>query len=90
MGEDSESEETWENTENRQTGSGIAVPLTQAAICILALLALMMIKLAAPKKYETLTDWYRKEAAREIQLPSWEGHAPEKDVSGGSSLTSQS
>lgn len=70
LGEDEEIDETQE--EQRQS-TGSAVPLLQAALCVLALLALVFLKFTNPETYGKVTDWYQSEAAREIELPQWSG-----------------
>ena len=54
----------------RRSGGG-GVLIFQAALCLLALAALVALKLAEPGRYQRFTDWYRQEAAREIHLPDW-------------------
>lgn len=69
MGE--QTEEAVEETGSAKRSGGTLVPLLQALLCILALLALVVLKTADREKYEQVTDWYQSEASREIELPSW-------------------
>lgn len=54
----------------RQEG-GSALPIFQAALCVLALLALLVLKFTNMETYDKVTSWYQSEAAREIELPEW-------------------
>lgn len=72
-----ENEEIGETQDERGQSTGSAVPLLQAALCVLALLALVFLKFTNPETYGRVTDWYRSEAAREIELPQWSGKGKE-------------
>ena len=50
---------------------GSVLPLLQTALCVLALLALLILKLNQPEIYSKTTQWYQSEAAREIELPKF-------------------
>ena len=76
LGEDSElSDETWE--EDRGEGGGWGgVPLLQAVICALAVLALVFFRLTDDKKYQEIAGWYQSEMAKELELPSLDRATP--------------
>ena len=50
---------------------GSVLPLLQTALCVLALLALLILKLTQPETYSKTTQWYQSEAARQIELPKF-------------------
>lgn len=83
LGEDEEINET----EKEREQGGSAVPLLQAALCALALLALVFLKFTNPETYGKVTNWYQSEAVREIELPRWSGK--DKEVSNPPSSESQ-
>lgn len=56
--------------EKRQEKSSV-LPLLQTALCVMALLALLILKIAKPETYSKATQWYRSEAAREIEFPKF-------------------
>lgn len=64
-----------------RSGGGSGVAIFQAALCVLALLALVALKITDHPLYDRFTGWYRQESAREIQLPAltWPGQTPESD-----------
>lgn len=69
-------DETWE--EDRVEGGGWGgVPLLQAVICALAVLALVFFRLTDDKKYQEIAGWYQSEMAKELELPSLDRAAPE-------------
>lgn len=74
LGEDEEISET---QEKRGQSTGSFVPLLQAALCALALLALVLLKFTDPETYGKVTDWYQSEASQEIELPQWNGKGKE-------------
>lgn len=57
-------------------GNSSGVPLVQAALCLVALVALLVLRYSDSPIYSTFEEWYHKEASQEIQLPEWEGAAP--------------
>lgn len=71
-GEDEEIDDGGEYREKKQ-GSGSVLPLLQTLLCALTLLALMFLKVSDVETYGKVTNWYREEAAREIELPKWSG-----------------
>ncbi len=70
-----EHEEYWDEPEERQGGGG--VPILQAVICALALVALLFFKFTDKERYQEITDWYNQEMAQEIELPQLKNPAPE-------------
>lgn len=59
-------------------GGGLSgAPLVQAALCLLALVALVVLRSMDAPVYREFAAWYQQEAAGEIQLPAWEGADPE-------------
>lgn len=60
-----------ERTAEKQKG-GTWIPVFQAVLCALALLALVVLKAMDLEKYEQVTGWYQSEAEKEIELPHWE------------------
>lgn len=51
--------------------SGTAVLTAQGVLCVLALVALVGVKLLAPETFEEVSRWYRRESVRQIALPEW-------------------
>jgi len=76
LGEDEEINEM----EERGESTGTAVPILQAALCALALLALVFLKFTNPETYGKVTDWYQSESVREIELPRWSERGKEVSV----------
>lgn len=76
LGEEEPEEQGWEEEAPRKRGGGVSFPLVQAAACALLLLALAVLKTVDGETYGRVTDWYRAEAAREIELPRWGGEEP--------------
>lgn len=70
-----------EEMEERGGGGVSAVPVLQAVLCALALLALVFLKFTDQKTYSTVTEWYQSEAAQEIELPRWGADQPEASPS---------
>lgn len=66
-------EEIEQERSERPTGGFGAVPLVQAVLCALVILALVLLKFTSPDNYGKVKDWYEQEAAQEIELPSWGG-----------------
>lgn len=61
---------------------GSILPYLQLFLCVLALLALVFLKLTDKETYNRVTDWYRDEASNVIELPGLASDAPaaETDV----------
>ena len=57
--------------EEKRQGRGSVLPLLQTALCVLALLALFVLKMADTETYGKVTEWYQSEAAREVELPKF-------------------
>lgn len=74
-----------ENQENISLNQNIfgGLPLFQAAICVLLLLALVVLKFSDISVYNKVTDWYQNEMSREIELPQF----GKDDKKGTSSLS---
>ncbi len=51
---------------------GSFLPLLQAAICLLLLLGLLILKFSDAEKFDQFSSWYRAEALREIELPEFQ------------------
>ncbi len=66
-----EEEEFFPAESRRRQEGGSALPIFQAALCVLALLALLVLKFTNTETYGKVTNWYQSEAAREIELPKW-------------------
>ena len=49
------------------------VPLVQAALCLLALAGLFVLRQVEEPAYERFAQWYRQQASQEIALPTWGG-----------------
>lgn len=60
-----------EEEQSPPDSTGTAVPLVQAAVCALILLALVILKFVQPQRYAVITDFYRTEMSQEIELPEW-------------------
>lgn len=80
-----EQEEYWEEPEEKQGGGG--VPILQAVICALVLVALLFFKFTDTEKYQGFADWYAREMAQEIELPQFKNPVPEPVESPGPSPT---
>lgn len=76
-----------EEPEGENHGGGSWVPLFQAALCLLALAALLFLKYSDAPLYQTVADWYHQEAEGEIQLPTWGEEAPQPSPSPVPSVT---
>ncbi|MCH5354044.1 MAG: hypothetical protein J1E06_11365 [Acutalibacter sp.] len=57
--------------EEKRQDRGSILPLLQTALCVMALLTLLILKIARPETYSKATQWYQSEAAREIELPKF-------------------
>ena len=57
--------------EEKTQEKGSILPLLQTALCVLALLTLLILKIAKPEAYSRATQWYQSEAAKEIELPKF-------------------
>ncbi len=62
--------------ERPEGGNTSSVPLLQAALCLLFLAALLVLRYSDSPIYQTFTEWYQEEASQEIQLPAWEETPP--------------
>ncbi len=72
LGEDWKEEEL-EQEERRERGKRRgSLPIVQAVICVLIILALAVLKLSSPEVYGRVVEWYQNEAARQIELPRFE------------------
>lgn len=66
-----EEEEELFPVERQSREGGSIFPLFQAALCVLALLALLVLKFTNAETYDKVTNWYQSEVTREIELPKW-------------------
>ena len=57
--------------EVKRQEKGSLLPLLQTALCVLALLTLLILKIAQPETYSKAVQWYQSEAAREIEWPQF-------------------
>lgn len=64
-------QEEWEEERAEKKESGSFVPLLQTAVCVLILLVLLFLKFTDEERYGEAVQWYKKEAAQEIQLPEF-------------------
>ncbi len=71
LGGDEEWTEAEEKRNGGSQGSGSFLPLFQAALCVLAILALVCLKFTDGETYGKVRDWYQSEISREIELPKW-------------------
>lgn len=72
-------EEAGEEKEYQERKFGFStVPLIQAGLCVLLLLALLLLKFTQKEQYEKVTEWYRAQAAQEIEIPGFQWELPEK------------
>lgn len=79
LGEDEKAyaeDDDWEE-ENEHDGSWSGIPLLQAVICALAVLALVFFKLSDDAKYQEISAWYQNEMAQELELPDFSRATPE-------------
>ena len=74
--EGSPDEERWEEDEREEGGRWSGVPLLQAAICALAVLALVFFRVSDDAKYQEIAAWYKNEMAQELELPVLERATP--------------
>ncbi len=74
--EGSPDEELWEEEEREEGGSWSGVPLLQAVICALAVLALVFFRVSDDAKYQEIGAWYKNEMAQELELPVLERATP--------------
>ncbi len=74
--EGSPDEELWEEEEREAGGSWSGVPLLQAVICALAVLALVFFRVSDDAKYQEIGAWYKNEMAQELELPIFEHATP--------------
>lgn len=71
LGDTEEELEPYPYEEPKKREGGSMLPLLQTALCVLALLALLILKFADTETYGKVTNWYKTEASREIELPKW-------------------
>ena len=71
MGQEEEQPLSEEPTES----AGNPLPLIQAAVCLLLLAGLLLLRATDQPIYHSFAQWYQQEASQEIQLPAWEGEA---------------
>ena len=57
--------------EAKRQEKGSLLPLLQTALCVMALLALLILKMTDMETYSKATQWYQSEAAREIEWPKF-------------------
>jgi len=83
LGEDEElfqEDETWEDGQEGK-GSWGSVPLLQAVICALVILALVFFRVTDETKYQGIISWYQYEMAQELELPTFSRATPEPSLS---------
>ncbi len=68
--------ELWEEAGVNDSSWG-TVPLLQAVICALAVLALVFFRISDEEKYNEISAWYQNEMAQELELPSLNRSSPE-------------
>ena len=61
----------YDSREKKRQERGSLLPLLQTALCVLALLTLLILKIADTDTFSRATEWYKSEAAREIELPKF-------------------
>lgn len=77
-------EEVEDEKENREKKFSFStVPLIQASLCLLLLLALLLLKFTQKEQYEKVAEWYRVQAAEEIELPRFQWDPPQKSEEPG-------
>ena len=69
--EDFTENDPYDPREEKRQEKGSLLPLVQTALCVLALLALLILKMTDTETYSMATEWYQSEAAREIELPKF-------------------
>ena len=62
-------------SEEPPESAGNPLPLIQAAVCLLILAGLLLLRATGQPIYHSFAQWYQQEASQEIQLPAWEGEA---------------
>ena len=62
-------------SEEPTESAGNPLPLIQAAVCLLLLAGLLLLRATDQPIYHSFAQWYQQEASQEIQLPAWEGEA---------------
>lgn len=78
LGEDDglfQEDEAWDD--NREGGGWGGIPLLQAVICALAVLALIFFRVSDDAKYQEITAWYQHEMSQELELPTFSRATPE-------------
>lgn len=60
-------------SEEPTESGGNPLPLIQAAVCLLILAGLLLLRATGQPIYHSFAQWYQQEASQEIQLPAWEG-----------------
>lgn len=86
MGEDGgdfPEDEEYEKYEEslKESGGWGGIPLFQAVICALIILALIFFRVSDGTKYQEIAAWYQQEMAKEIELPAFSRAAPEPSAS---------
>lgn len=83
LGEDDgffQEDNTWDD--DREEGGGWGgIPLLQAVICALAVLALIFFRVTDDAKYQEITAWYQHEMTQELELPAFSRATPEPSQS---------
>ena len=83
LGEDEElfqEDETWgDNREESSSWGGI--PLMQAVICAMTVLALIFFRVSDDAKYKEIVAWYQHEMVQEIELPAFNTATPKPSQS---------
>lgn len=71
-------------------GASTSIAIFQTVLCVLAIVALVILKAAYPDTYDKVTQWYRQEASKEIELPSWNKNGMQEASSQAEEVSSPS
>lgn len=78
LGEDDalfQEDDAWDG-DRKEGGSLSGIPLLQAVICALAVLALIFFRISDDVKYQEITSWYQHEMSQELELPAFSRATP--------------
>lgn len=65
----------------KESGGWGGIPLLQAVVCALIILALIFFRVSDGTKYQEIAAWYQQEMAKEIELPTFSRATPEPSES---------